>query len=83
MSRKFQPLSVIYHENYDIPVPKIHSFVGSKFSDLFSYLQKKYASSLNVLTPSLPNLENLEQIHHLDYINKIQHNKLTKDYFNK
>jgi len=80
MSSKFQPLSIIYHQNYDIPVPKIHSFVGSKFSDLFEYLQKKYASSLNVITPSFPSLENLEQIHHIDYINKVEKSNLTKDY---
>ena len=80
MNPNVELLSIIYHPNYDIPVPKIQSFVGSKFSDLFAYLQEKYASSLNVITPSFPNLENLEQIHHLDYINKIQQNNLTKDY---
>ena len=61
MSPKFQPLSTIYHQNYDIPVPKIHSFVGSKFSDLFEYLQKKYASSLNVITPFSATLEKLKK----------------------
>ena len=33
-------LPIIYHQEYDIPVPKAHSFVGSKFSDLFKNLQK-------------------------------------------
>ena len=80
MSPKLHPLSVIYHQNYDIPVPKIHSFVGSKFSDLFEYLQKKYASSLNVITPLSATLEKLKKIHQMDYINKVEENKLTKDY---
>ena len=80
MTTGFQPLSIIYHQNYDIPVPKIHSFVGSKFSDLFHYLQKNYASSLNVLTPSSAHLDKLKQVHQIDYINKVQENELTKDY---
>ena len=80
MTTGFQPLSIIYHQNYDIPVPKIHSFVGSKFSDLFRNLQKNYASSLNVITPSSAHLDKLKQVHQIDYINKVQENELTKDY---
>ena len=80
MSTGFQPLSIIYHQNYDIPVPKIHSFVGSKFSDLFRNLQKNYASSLNVITPSSAHLDKLKQVHQIDYINKVEESELTKDY---
>ena len=74
MSTVIEPLSIIYHPNYDIPVPKIHSFVGTKFSALFNNLQKHYSSNLNVLTPSSANLENLKQSHHIDYINKVEKN---------
>ena len=80
MTTGFQPLSIIYHENYDIPVSKIHSFVGSKFSDLFRNLQKNYASSLNVITPSSAHLDKLKQVHQIDYINKVEESELTKDY---
>ena len=80
MTTGFQPLSIIYHQNYDIPVPKIHSFVGSKFSDLFRNLQKNYASSLNVITPSSAHLDKLKQVHQIDYINKVEESELTKDY---
>ena len=59
----FKPLPIVYHPKYDIPVPKIHSFVGSKFSDLFNKLQNNYSSNLKVLTPSSANLENLKQSH--------------------
>ena len=76
----FEPLPIVYHPKYDIPVPKIHSFVGSKFSDLFNNLQRKYSSNLNTLTPSSANLENLRQSHHIDYINKVEQDELTKDY---
>ena len=76
----FEPLPIVYHPKYDIPVPKIHSFVGSKFSDLFNNLQKNYSSNLNILTPSSANLENLRQSHHIDYINKVEQDELTKDY---
>ena len=80
MSTGFQPLSIIYHQNYDIPVPKIHSFVGSKFSDLFHNLQKNYGSSLNVITPSSAHVDKLKQVHQIDYINKVEESELTKDY---
>ena len=80
MNPDFKPLSIIYHPHYDIPVPKIHSFVGTKFSDLYNNLQKNYSSRLNILTPSLANLEDLKQSHHIDYINKVNQNELTKDY---
>ena len=53
-------LPIIYHEKYDIPVPKAHSFVGSKFSDLFKNLQLQYPEDLNVITPSPAQLENLK-----------------------
>ena len=75
----FKPLPIVYHPKYDIPVPKLHSFVGSKFSDLFKNLQKNYSSNLNVLTPSSANLKNLKQSHHIDYINKVKRDELTKD----
>ena len=75
----FKPLPIVYHPKYDIPVSKLHSFVGSKFSDLFKNLQKNYSSNLNVLTPSSANLKNLKQSHHIDYINKVKRDELTKD----
>ena len=80
MNPDFEPLSIVYHPHYDIPVPKIHSFVGTKFSDLFNNLQKNYSSRLNILTPSSANLENLKQSHNIDYINKVQHDELTREY---
>ena len=73
-------LPIIYHEKYDIPVPKVHSFVGRKFSDLFKNLQKKYSQNLEILTPSLAPLENLKLSHDVDYISKVTKDELTKDY---
>jgi len=73
-------LPIIYHQNYDIPVPKAHSFVGSKFSDLFKNLQLQYSHHVDVLTPSSAQLDNLKKSHDIDYINKVVNNELTKDY---
>lgn len=73
-------LPIIYHENYDIPVPKAHSFVGTKFSDLFNNLQKKYSHNLDVLKPFPAQLNNLKESHDVDYINKVAKDELTKDY---
>jgi acetoin utilization deacetylase AcuC-like enzyme len=73
-------LPIIYHENYDIPVPKAHSFVGTKFSDLFNNLQKKYSHNLDVLKPFPAQLNNLKESHDVDYINKVAKDELTKNY---
>ena len=73
-------LPIIYHENYDIPVPKAHSFVGTKFSDLFNHLQKKYSHNLDVLEPFPAQLNNLKESHDVEYINKVAKDELTKDY---
>jgi len=73
-------LPIIYHENYDIPVPKAHSFVGTKFSDLFNNLQKKYSHNLDVLEPFPAQLNNLKESHDVEYINKVAKDELTKDY---
>ena len=73
-------LPIIYHPNYDIPVPKIHSFVGNKFSNLFTYLQDHYFQNLDVLTPSSASFENLKKSHETDYINKVTNDQLTKDH---
>ena len=73
-------LPIIYHENYDIPVPKAHSFVGTKFSDLFNNLQKKYSQNLDVLEPFPAQLNNLKESHDVEYINKVAKDELTKDY---
>ena len=73
-------LPIIYHENYDIPVPKAHSFVGTKFSDLFNHLQKKYSHNLDVLEPFPAQLNNLKESHNVEYIKKVAKDELTKDY---
>ena len=73
-------LPIIYHPHYDIPVPKIHSFVGNKFSDLFTYLQDHYFQNLDILTPSSATFENLKKSHEIDYINKVTNDQLTKDH---
>ena len=73
-------LPIIYHPHYDIPVPKIHSFVGNKFSDLFTYLQDHYFQNLDVLTPSSATFENLKKSHEIDFINKVTNDQLTKDH---
>ena len=72
-------LPIIYHPNYDISVPKLHSFVGNKFSDLFTYLQDHYFQNLDVLIPSSASFENLKKSHQIDYVNKVTNNQLTKD----
>ena len=32
-------LNVVYNDNYDIPLPEGHRFVGTKFSDLYNFIK--------------------------------------------
>ena len=71
-------LNITYHPDYDIPVPPKHRFVGTKFSDLFSYLKsQKFFSKCNVTNPQSAPKERLLRAHSLSYINKIYENKLS------
>ena len=35
-------LNVVYNQNYDIPLPSGHRFVGTKFSDLYNFIKDSY-----------------------------------------
>jgi len=71
-------LNITYHPDYDIPVPPKHRFVGTKFSDLFSYLKgQKFFSKCNVNKPQSAPKERLLRAHSLSYVDKIYKNKLS------
>ena len=77
-------LNIIYHPDYDIPVPPKHRFVGTKFSDLFFYLQSQtYFSKCKVTQPQKATKEKLLRAHSLNYINKIYEENLSDNELRK
>ena len=77
-------LNITYHPNYDIPVPLNHRFVGTKFSDLFYYLQSQsYFSKCQVTQPQSAPKERLLRAHSLSYVDKIYEEKLNDNELRK
>ncbi len=71
-------LNITYHPEYDIPVPPKHRFVGTKFSDLFSYLQSQtYFLKFQVTQPQRASKERLLRAHSLSYVDKIYEESLS------
>ena len=71
-------LNITYHPEYDIPVPPKHRFVGTKFSDLFSYLQSQtYFLKFQVTQPQRASNERLLRAHSLSYVDKIYEERLS------
>ena len=71
-------MHIFYHPDYDIPVPDTHRFVGSKFSDLFHYLQvQPFANQLEVHQPTPASTERLQRAHASYYINKVTQDQLS------
>jgi acetoin utilization deacetylase AcuC-like enzyme len=73
-------LNITYHPDYDIPVPTNHRFVGSKFSDLFDYLQKQsYFSHCEITQPQKANEVRLQRSQSSYYIKKVKEDNLSKE----
>ena len=71
-------LNITYHPEYDIPVPPKHRFVGTKFSDLFSYLKSQtYFLKCQVTQPQRASKERLLRAHSLSYVDKIYEERLS------
>ena len=73
-------LNITYHPDYDIPVPTNHRFVGSKFSDLFDYLQKQsYFSHCEITQPQKANEVRLQRSQSSYYTKKVKEDNLSKE----
>ncbi len=68
----------IFHQEYDIPLPKKHRFSSSKFGDLYTLLiDSDLAKSAEVFTPNLAKDIDLTKVHTREYINKIKNGNLS------
>ena len=71
-------ISLITHEDYDIPLPENHKFTATKFSDLYNELKKTdIYHNAKILKPTKANVEDLSICHDLDYVLKIKNGNLS------
>ena len=68
----------IFHQDYDIPLPKNHRFSSSKFGDLYTLLiDTELSKNAEVFIP-IPEKEiQLMKVHTQEYINKIKDGNLS------
>jgi len=68
----------IFHQEYDIPLPKNHRFSSSKFGDLYTLLiDSELAKDADVFIPTPAKDSKLVRVHTREYINKIKHGNLS------
>ena len=69
----------IFHQDYDIPLPKNHRFSSSKFGDLYTLLiDTELSKDAEVFIPVPAKDSQLMKVHTQEYINKIKDGNLSK-----
>lgn len=70
----------VYHNDYDIPLPKNHRFSSSKFGDLFTFLQNMdFYHNSKIHEPPVATEEQLLKVHTREYVDKIKYGNLTEN----
>lgn len=68
----------IFHQDYDIPLPKNHRFSSSKFGDLYTLLiDTELSKNAEVFIPAPAKEIQLMKVHTQEYINKIKDGNLS------
>jgi len=68
----------IFHQDYDIPLPKNHRFSSSKFGDLYTLLiDTELSKNAEVFIPIPAKEIQLMKVHTQEYINKIKDGNLS------
>ncbi len=73
-------LNVVYNDNYDIPLPEGHRFVGTKFSDLYNFIKNSnlYANLTIHQSKSAP-INDVQVVHNRDYVMSVKEGNLSRD----
>ncbi len=73
-------LNVVYNDNYDIPLPEGHRFVGTKFSDLYNYIKNSnlYTNFTIHQSKSAP-INDVQVVHNRDYVLSVKEGNLSRD----
>ena len=73
-------LNVVYNDNYDIPLPEGHRFVGTKFSDLYNFIKNSnlYMNLTIHQSKSAP-INDVQVVHNRDYVMSVKEGNLSRD----
>ena len=73
-------LNVVYNDNYDIPLPEGHRFVGTKFSDLYNYIKdSNLFNNLNIHRSESALISDVQLVHNSEYVMNVKLGNLSRD----
>ncbi len=73
-------LNVVYNDNYDIPLPEGHRFVGTKFSDLYNFIKNSNLyKNLTIHQSKSAPINDVQVVHNHDYVMSVKEGNLSRD----
>ena len=73
-------LNVVYNDNYDIPLPEGHRFVGTKFSDLYNFIKNSNLyTNLTIHQSKSAPINDVQVVHNSDYVLNVKEGNLSRD----
>ncbi len=73
-------LNVVYNDNYDIPLPEGHRFVGTKFSDLYNFIKNSNLyTNLTINQSKSAPINDVQVVHNRDYVMSVKEGNLSRD----
>ena len=73
-------LNVVYNDNYDIPLPEGHRFVGTKFSDLYNFIKNSNLyTNLTIHQSNSAPINDVQVVHNSDYVLSVKEGNLSRD----
>ena len=73
-------LNVVYNDNYDIPLPDGHRFVGTKFSDLYNFIKNSNLyTNLTIHQSKSAPINDVQVVHNHDYVMSVKECNLSRD----
>ena len=73
-------LNIVYNDNYDIPLPEGHRFVGTKFSDLYNYIKNSNLyTNLTIHQSKSAPINGVQVVHNSDYVMNVEEGNLSRD----
>ena len=73
-------LNVVYNDNYDIPLPEGHRFVGTKFSDLYNFIKNSNLyKNLTIHQSKSAPINDVQVVHNRNYVMSVKEGNLSRD----
>ena len=73
-------LNVVYNDNYDIPLPDGHRFVGTKFSDLYNFIKNSNLyTNLTIHQSKSAPINDVQVVHNRNYVMSVKEGNLSRD----